>query len=325
MDFNAARTAVQRHLDGLYDDARESPTVLGYGYDTGEAWAPLVDWDGVQGTYVYLVDKRSRGLKPLSFPEFEDVVDPERVGDWPSENTSRLRLVASRTRQILDHPGHSSQKSHGRRDGGVREALAGAKSIDELNAAAGAEAKRIAGRDIEFDLAGSDLQVAKEHVEGVLRGLTVHPDAPLNRVQQGSPPDAEGDILHPYGYTDTVTGTITFTNSAQAGGADAYRAALDAADVNGDYSAPTPTGVGVHEFGHIVTAGSAETAWQAAVKTARQSSQAGNQNGFIMESISNAAGDSKEELAAEAFTDVLTHGSAASDVSKAIVNAVTES
>lgn len=322
MDFTASRRVVQQHLDGLYTDGAESPTVLAYGYDTGAAWAPLIDWDGVTGTYVFLVDKSSGGLKPLSFPEFEDMPDPTEVGDWPAE--SRLQVAAAHTRAVLNHPGHGDQKSHGRK-GGVRDALNDAKSTDELNAAASAEAKRITGRDIEFDMAGSDLQVAREHVEGVLRGLTMHPDAPLNRVQQGSPPDAEGDILHPFGYSDALTGTITFTDSAQAGGVDAYRARLEVADLDGEYSAPTLVGVGVHEFGHIVTAGSEETAWQTAVKAASQAGQHGDNNNFIMENISNVAGDSKEELAAEAFTDVLMHGSAASDVSKAIVNAVTES
>lgn len=85
MDFAEARTVVQRHLDRLYRRERESPRVLAYGFDTGRAYAPLIDWDGVMGAYVYLVDKRSGRLIPLNFAEFADMPDPTRVGDWPPE------------------------------------------------------------------------------------------------------------------------------------------------------------------------------------------------------------------------------------------------
>ena len=83
MDFEDARRLVTRHLDRLYANERESPKVLPYGFDTGRAWAPMVDWDGVMGTYIYLVDKRNGRLTPLSLPEFLDLPGPIQVGDWP--------------------------------------------------------------------------------------------------------------------------------------------------------------------------------------------------------------------------------------------------
>ena len=66
---------------------------------------------------------------------------------------------------------------------GVREELVGASTIEEINTAASAEAKRITGRDIPFDMTGSDLTTAKEHSEGIMRGLERFPDARLDRVE----------------------------------------------------------------------------------------------------------------------------------------------
>jgi len=83
MDFEDARRLVTRQLDKVYAGQLESPKVLPYGFDTGTAWAPMVDWDGVMGAYVYLADKRNGRLTPLSLPEFLDLPDPRRVGDWP--------------------------------------------------------------------------------------------------------------------------------------------------------------------------------------------------------------------------------------------------
>jgi hypothetical protein len=72
IDFKRARALVQEHLDGMYDDERESPKVLPGGFDAGDAWAPLIDWDGVMGDYILLVDKETGEITPQSFGEFED-------------------------------------------------------------------------------------------------------------------------------------------------------------------------------------------------------------------------------------------------------------
>lgn len=81
MDFAAARRVVAQELARQFADQPESPTVLPYGFDTGTAWAPLIDWAGVLGVYVYLVNKRTGSLTPLSFAEFEP--PPRRAGVWP--------------------------------------------------------------------------------------------------------------------------------------------------------------------------------------------------------------------------------------------------
>lgn len=84
-EFLAARQTVQNHLDGLYSGGREHPRAQVYGFDTGGAWAPIIDWDGVAGTYIWLADKTTGTLTPKSFPEFLAMPDPAPIGDWPSE------------------------------------------------------------------------------------------------------------------------------------------------------------------------------------------------------------------------------------------------
>lgn len=96
MDFAAARIAVQEHLDDAYDGEVESPSVRGYGFDTGAAWAPLVAWAGAMGVYVYLVDKTTGVLSGLSFPAFDEMPDPLRVGPWP---TNHLATIVNRSRE----------------------------------------------------------------------------------------------------------------------------------------------------------------------------------------------------------------------------------
>lgn len=83
LDFAAAREAVAAKLHDLYANEREQPRALDYGWDTGTAWAPAIFWDGVMGVYVWLVDKQTGELTPKSFPEFFDMPDPDRAGDWP--------------------------------------------------------------------------------------------------------------------------------------------------------------------------------------------------------------------------------------------------
>lgn len=247
--------------------------------------------------------------------DFQESLDISSQPGPTNRATFFDRLNQSRER-ILNHPGHADQKSHGR-GGGVRPALSGHGTAGEVSAAAAAEAKRITGRDVEFALEG-DPQIAAEHAEGVLRGLTVYPDAPLSRVQQG----ADGGIDHPYATTDTATGTISFATEQGT-----YRENLAKDGLYGDTRVATPTGVALHEFGHIVAehAGASAAAHQVASKMAKRDGMADNPNGYMADKISTRAGNGKEELTAEAFSDVMAHGSTATELSKAIVDTVNES
>lgn len=85
-EFLAARQTVQNHLDALYSGGRERPRAQAYGFDTGDAWAPIVDWDGISGTYIWLADKANGALTPKSFPEFLAMPDPVPIGDWPADS-----------------------------------------------------------------------------------------------------------------------------------------------------------------------------------------------------------------------------------------------
>jgi hypothetical protein len=110
--------------------------------------------------------------------------EPEPV---PGEGS----VAASAAEPVVAHGTHN-QLDHGRRLHGVRDSLASAGNLSELSTAAKREARRITGRDISFRFKGSELQVAKEHAEGVLMGLERFPKAPLRAVTTYGPGGAEG-------------------------------------------------------------------------------------------------------------------------------------
>jgi len=84
----------------------------------------------------------------------------------------RARLISLRF-----NPHHDAQGKFASGPGVVRSSLTEAKTISQINAAASTEARRITGRNIHFDMTGSDPQTAREHSEGVLRGLERFPGA----------------------------------------------------------------------------------------------------------------------------------------------------
>lgn len=111
IDFAEARRLVQEHLDETYTDEPESPKALADGFDTGGAWAPVIDWDGVLGVFIFLVDKNTGELTPRSFAEFED----QPIAEAVTNQSTFHRVLASTRARIANHPGHADQKSHGRR------------------------------------------------------------------------------------------------------------------------------------------------------------------------------------------------------------------
>jgi len=237
------------------------------------------------------------------------------------------RPIAEAT-AIVNHPGHSSQKSHGRKGGdsgktggaGVREALAGHGTAEGVSAAAMAEAKRITGRDIEFDLAGSDPQLAAEHAEGILRGLERYPKTPLRRVQQGG--DQYAEDQEAWASTSLDGRVITFTHDAQRYGAASYRADLKQSADGGDLADGTPTGVAIHEFGHAAANSYRMNGWanNRASEYAEIEMGSTDLRASSSRAISRRAAENDHELAAEAFTDVVMHGPGASGMSTSIVD-----
>ena len=332
MDFDEARQAVQQHLDGQYADERESPQVRRHGFDTGNAWAPLIDWDGVMGVYIYLVNKTGGGLTPLSFPEFDAMPDPQRV-EQPSN--SRLHVVLARTRARMregvpaNHPGHSSQKSHGRQ-GGVRKSLKAAKTAEEVGAVLAAELEATMGRPVHVDLKGMDVGIARESAEGVLRGAEEFPDNELGSVTSYGaagavpleewPPSARPHIADAHAVTqDRQDGShsdrILFN-------ADKPAAAARSGFKRKGTVAQEPIGVGLHEFGHVVTLHKGRVG--AAERAAKASATAAGEDFFthLSTTVSPYASSSAGEMAAEAFTAGMLYGSGASPTAQAMFAAI---
>lgn len=198
----------------------------------------------------------------------------------------------------------------------IRPELQAARGAAQLDAAFRAEAKRITGRDISAYFGGS-LQTAREHAEGVLRGLERFPDAKLRRVN-----------THPMtgtsAYAQAGNEVITF-NSKWAGVADrqGYLDSL-ANDVKANWhpkGTDTPVANALHEFGHIIDldtiAGSAHLEIQGLVLDAAE--LAGKTASEVIEAqVSRYALTNTLELAAEAFSDVMMNGPRASKLSREI-------
>lgn len=204
----------------------------------------------------------------------------------------------------------------------VRESLSSTTSIGQLNSAASAEARRITGRDIGFNMQGADLSIAQEHTEGVLRGLERTPSAPLQAVGTYGPGGSLGPQFDDPGNSYEENGTIGFNNGLSGPGqAASYRAELSENGQTGFSVGSDPMAVGVHEFGHVASSLPAE---QIAQRLADgEAAHFGQDPGtYIGDQISTYASASRSELTAEAFTDVVVNGSSASGLSKAIYKVV---
>lgn len=228
---------------------------------------------------------------------------------------------------------HGRFASGGGGGSGVRKSLSGAASTAELNDAAAAEAKRITGRDIPFDMTGSDLQIAREHVEGVMQGLERFPKASLVGVYSYGPGAAKTNMgeeiarLHPDASAVTqahgvmegarfVTSSNVYFNTKYADDPEGYRAGREQAHAEGYLATGTATGTGLHEFGHVLVnqTGTARRAYDSAVESA--DAVGATPRAHITRQVSSYASTDMREFAAEAFADVMTNGSNASDVSR---------
>ena len=212
-------------------------------------------------------------------------------------------------------PGKHDQSSHGRGGGTVRPSLAEATTSEQVGVAAAAEAKAITGRDIAFDMAGSDPQIAREHAEGVLQGLERFPDAPLGSVGTygpGASPTSPQRRASSFAVTDPANNSIYF-NNRYAGNPPAYRDAVNKS--RNEFSVATdPRGVALHEFGHVMTHGRTEDAVLDHVEG--EAEKLFTVSSVLAASrISSRASENKAEMAAEVFADVMINGSDASQVS----------
>lgn len=158
--------------------------------------------------------------------------------------------------------------SSGGGGGGVRDSLAAASTIEELNAALADEIKQVSGNDTHVDFAGSDLEVAKELGEGVVRGLEHSPSTRLIDVTTYGPGggraarDGEGGTEYANARTadDANKTTEIGFNVSYLSDPARFRASLaeDAKTgpdgVRGSASSDAgPMGVAIHEFGHVAS------------------------------------------------------------------------
>lgn len=151
--------------------------------------------------------------------------------------------------------------------GGVRESLAAATTIGELNTAIAGEAKRITGRDTRVNLKGADLQVGKELGEGVLRGMEHTPSTHLDSVTTYGPGGARkaradegsGEYANARNRADADTTKEIGFSTEWVGNSAKFRESLAEDDkvtdgVRGSVSSGAgPMGVAIHEFGHVAS------------------------------------------------------------------------
>ena len=238
------------------------------------------------------------------------------------------------------------------RDTTARPALRDATTTAKVNTAAAAAARKITGRDIPFDFTDSDPAVAREHAEGILRGLEAFPDAPLTGVSMGNA--SEGHHHH-HGGEHFDTEFVPAATRSHNGGyqiifdrgwsarPDAYRHEL-AEDgkrrrMGRGRVTDHPAGTALHELAHVVANGAglnglgrrlADT-WlveqghhhPTGERDSPENIRAqAHRDTALGEHLSTYAIVNERELTAEALADVLTHGDDAAELSRRIFDAV---
>lgn len=227
----------------------------------------------------------------------------------------------------VKHPGHPDQSVHGRRrkppkpastrrrNDAPRDSLASARNVEEVAATAKAEVKRITGRDTEFDFTGSNVGIAREHAEGVLRGFERYPTARLTAVRVEKLRDGVFAKVE-----DRKNGTVMLFSLQESADPKRYR---DFARMEKKYKVKvygSPMGTAIHEFGHVVAnQHHANGAVRSEASRLSLSTGYSGSSSMIRDRMSSYASENEYELSAEAFADVLVNGDKASDLSRQLV------
>lgn len=218
-------------------------------------------------------------------------------------------------------PGGGDDEGSG---GGIRESLAQAETTAEVERIASAEAARISGREVPFEFGATDPEIAREHAEGVLRGMERFPGAPLERVGLS---DVEGEFAHA---TLTPNGgmAIEFSSKYASMSPDDYRAKIEensgrAPRIGERAVFKEPMHVAIHEYGHVVSTGRGQDLKNrdiagAFVERERPGADDSSYRSVVSSEISIFATSNPMELSAEAFADVTINGDSASPLSQEI-------
>lgn len=244
-------------------------------------------------------------------------------------------------------PGGPDRKTSSTLSAGIRPALESARTTMQVREAFEAEAQRITGRRIWSVFSGSSA-TAREHSEGILRGLERFPRANLRGVtmlhggESGTYAVAGGQTIRFSSAFSSAAGRRGYLNSLRRGtaGWDEPRPEYGETVPGTGFhvrGAESPMSVAIHEFGHILDIDTlakriesdvnALVAKRVALATAENAERrtalglepfAVPSSHVIRNEVSEYAMKNNHELVAEAFTDVMLNGDSASVLSRGI-------
>lgn len=239
------------------------------------------------------------------------------------------KIARRKARRAERAPGTAGEQPQqtvpARRRGGVRTALLLTDNIEDVNEVAAARAREITGRSIFFDLGGADIDIAREHAEGILRGLEAFPQARLRAVRAFNSKEGgwagrgldDAFAVTTSGYIDsTIWFNTQYTNDPAY-----YR--LELRNSSGHLSVNTPTGIALHEFGHVIGFHTSAATQSKKIARALAAGQGEKPSVYVKNVLSDYAKKNDHELLAEGFADVMTRGEGASELSQDIFAEVT--
>lgn len=208
-----------------------------------------------------------------------------------TEATSREHAIdlLHRHGYLLDEPARSRTGAPVR----VRQVLTSAQTSAAVSAVFRSEWRRITGRSVEAEFAGS-VSTAREHAEGLLRVAERYPATPLRAVRTGQLPFAR--------YAESERGVVTFSEYWSSRRTE-YVSALRA-DARRDWHPySSPDGVAAHETVHVLNP------------------DAPIERLVGRREIPGYGARSEHEAVAEAVADVLVNGDRAARMSREITAA----